>query len=127
MTPTESATAAAVPTIAIVLPWPHKSLSPNARVHHMAKAREVKKHRQWARWATPARLQVEADRLAVTVTFNPPSNRRRDSDNLIASCKAYLDGIADSLGIDDSRFDLRAPVVGPVVKNGRVVVEVANG
>jgi crossover junction endodeoxyribonuclease RusA len=124
---TDTATGAAIPTIAIVLPWPHKSLSPNARVHHMAKAREVKKHRQLARWATPARLQVEAERLAVTVTFNPPSRRRMDADNLMASVKSFLDGIADALGIDDNRFDLRAPVVGPVVKNGRVVVEVANG
>ena len=115
---------AAMPTIAVVLPWPHKSLSPNARVHHLAKGREVKKHRQWARWATPARLHVEAERLSVAVTFNPPDERRRDRDNLMASVKSFLDGIADALGIDDSRFDLQAPVIGPVVKNGRVVVEV---
>lgn len=111
--------------IEIVLPWPHKSLSPNARVHHMAKASQVKKHRQWARWATPCHVNVEAERLAVTITFNPPDKRRRDMDGMLASSKAFLDGIADSLGIDDSRFDLQAPVIGPVVKNGRVVVEVS--
>jgi len=114
-------------SIQVVLPWPHKHLSPNARVHWATKAREVKKHRQWAHWATPARLQVEAARLAVTVTFNPPDKRSRDADNLMASCKSYLDGIADSLGIDDSVFDLEKPVHGPVVKDGRVVVEVRHG
>lgn len=110
--------------IQVVLPWPHKNLSPNARVHHMAKATLVKKHRQWARWATPARLQVEAERLSLTITFNPPDKRRRDTDNLLASVKSYFDGIADALGIDDIRFEIEKPIHGPVVKNGRVVVEV---
>ena len=111
-------------SVQIVLPWPHKALWPNSRAHWAAKAREVKKHRQWATWATPARLQVEADKLSVTVTFNPPDIRARDTDNAVAAVKSYLDGIADSLGVNDSIFEIEKPVRGPVVKAGRVVFEV---
>ena len=30
--------------------------------------------------------------------------RRRDDDNMVGSFKAYRDGIADALGVDDRRF-----------------------
>ncbi len=33
------------------------------------------------------------------------SARRRDKDNAAAMCKAYLDGIADCTGQDDSEWD----------------------
>ena len=34
----------------------------------------------------------------------PPSKRRRDEDNLLATCKAYLDGIAFGLKVNDCNF-----------------------
>lgn len=37
--------------------------------------------------------------------FYWPTNRRRDKDNAAAMCKAYLDGIADCMGQDDSEWD----------------------
>ena len=36
--------------------------------------------------------------------FCPPDKRRRDGHNLASSMKGAIDGIADALGIDDSRF-----------------------
>ena len=44
-----------------------------------------------------------------TLEFRHAMRRRRDDDNLAASCKAYRDGIADALGIDDFRLRLLAP------------------
>lgn len=44
-------------------------------------------------------------------------------DNLIASMKPALDGIADALGVNDSRFQLTASL-WPVAKPARVVVVV---
>ena len=44
----------------------------------------------------------------MNIEFAPPSRRRIDLDNCIASCKAYFDGIADALGVDDSTFRLQA-------------------
>jgi crossover junction endodeoxyribonuclease RusA len=63
------------------------------------------------------------DTINVKLTFHPPTKGRRDRDNVQASMKHYLDGIAQALGVDDSRF---RPVSdwGEVCKGGKVIVEV---
>lgn len=96
----------------VTLPYPEKVLSPNARAHWAVIARAKKKAREAASWATisaagsTANLAPYAaqERLAVGIKFYPPDNRRRDVDNALASLKAALDGIADAMGMDDSRF-----------------------
>jgi len=37
--------------------------------------------------------------------FYWPNERRRDKDNATAMCKAYLDGVSDCTGQDDSEWD----------------------
>ena len=102
----------------IALPWPPKELSPNSRGHWAKKAKEAKKYREVARIAVLEIREValidvlenwiRANGAGITleITFYPPDRRRRDLDNLIASMKPALDGIADALGVDDSRFKL---------------------
>lgn len=113
----------------IVLPWPSKLLSPNARIHWARKAAVVKQTRRDA-WlltchAFGRSLSLRgSNRVAVSMTFCPPDKRRRDRDNLIASMKAATDGIADALGVDDSRF-VCTYAMGNVVKGGGVLVSVA--
>lgn len=110
----------------VTLPWPSKDLSPNARVHWARKNRAARKARNEAKIACLAAgirgLGWEAAR--VTVTFHPPDNRRRDSDNLLSSLKSALDGIADATGIDDSRWLLQIER-GGVVPGGSVVVRLS--
>lgn len=96
-------------SITILMPWPlMRELSPNWRGHWSGKARAKKRLR--AAWAASALEQgvrrIVADRLTVRLTFVPPDKRARDLDNLLASCKAGLDGLADVLGVDDSRWSL---------------------
>ena len=95
--------------IALIMPWPvMRELSPNWRGHWSGKARAKKKLR--AAWAACAleqgarRLLVPA--LSVRLEFVPPDRRARDLDNLLASCKAGLDGLADVLGVDDSKWSI---------------------
>lgn len=110
----------------IVLPWPPRELSPNARVHHHVKARAVKVYRESAYWlAEKASLRVpEGDGgIALRFDFHPPDKRRRDLDNMLASIKAGVDGIADALGVDDQRFGFWLSRENPV-KGGKVVVTV---
>ena len=115
----------------VVLPWPDKRLSPNARGHWGGKVTVVKKARADACKATYAVLSRGAKEtrqayagscpITVRVTFYPPDNRRRDVDNLIASMKAAFDGIADALAVDDNRFRPSFDV-GEVRKGGDVEV-----
>lgn len=111
------------------LPWPSSLLSPNARLHWAAKAKAVKEARSVAGWAAVSTRELERFKgkaLKVTAVFCPPDARRRDRDNMLASIKPYLDGIADVIGVDDSNFELTISKAEPV-KHGavKITLEVA--
>jgi crossover junction endodeoxyribonuclease RusA len=122
----------------VILQWPHKDLSPNARGHWAKRSRAAKTARSQAFLLTRqsmgeqpgAHLAWDAIRsitidgtLIVRIVFEPPARYRYDIDNLVARMKASLDGIADAVGIDDHRFQLESPVIGDTFKpHGRVCV-----
>lgn len=114
--------------ISLTLPWPPSSLSPNTRSHWRAHAKAKAQYRQAC--AYHARMQgaerIEAKRLSVRLRFVPPDRRRRDLDNLIASMKSGLDGLADVLKVDDNRWQIAAELVdgqiGGLVRVDVVVV-----
>lgn len=93
----------------LVLPWPSKDLSPNGRVHWSRKAKATKHARQTAvvlaheaGWRT---LHLPAGKLHLWVSFHQaPGKALPDDDNMLGRFKAYRDGIAQVLGIDDKRF-----------------------
>lgn len=89
----------------LILPWPPRECSPNARVHWSKKAKAAKAYRQLC-WALAKQSSIAAPdgMLALWIDFYPPDRRARDDDNLIAMFKSGRDGIADALGIDDKRF-----------------------
>lgn len=113
----------------ITLPWPDRALSPNARGHWSKRHKAAKKAREWARWKVLAAApwSIPADgRLHLWICFFPPDRRRRDDDNLIAMVKPYRDGLADALGIDDSRF-ICHPWVGAPTEGGGVRFRITAG
>lgn len=89
------------------LPFPPASLSPNARLHWAKKSKAAKAYRRECRLLTLEAglrgVDWEGD-IHVWIDFFPPDRRRRDDDNMIAAFKSGRDGIADALGVDDSRF-----------------------
>lgn len=106
------------PTVRVALPWPPAALSPNASPHWSKRAKARKAYRAVCGWeatlalraaggASWARQQAATGKLLVSVEFVPPNRQRRDMDNCIASMKAGFDGLADALGVDDSRFVLQ--------------------
>lgn len=96
--------------ITIQLPFPSMQLNPNKRLHWSKLARAKKQYRQVCYHLTKAlklpAIPTEGD-LTVSMTFYPPDRRRRDRDNLVASMKSGLDGVATALKVDDCRFDPR--------------------
>jgi crossover junction endodeoxyribonuclease RusA len=109
----------------IILPLPHKRLSPNARSHWRAKAKQTKVHRHRAKVITLAALggQPAPQIRSYTLLFYFPDLRHRDDDNAGASFKAYRDGIADALRIDDHRLTMSAsPQMLADPKNPRLEV-----
>lgn len=111
-------------SILIELPFPPASLSGHNKGHWHAKSGIVAKHREWAKNATLAAKAVapaEGD-IRVVMTFYPP-DKRGDRLNFPNRAKAYWDGIADALKVNDSRF-VPAYYFGEPTKHGRVVVEI---
>ena len=63
------------------------------------------------------------EKIPLLITFCPPTKARRDIDNMLASIKAALDGVAEAWGVDDSRFRPSLDI-GPVVKHGAIKIEI---
>lgn len=115
------------PTIQIVMPWPARGLSPNARLHWAQVTKLKKPYR-----ALGMARAVEAmrglppypkeGRLPVKITFHPPDQRGRDDDNMIGSFKAGRDGVAEAIGVNDRRWITTYQIAEPA-KGGAVVVE----
>ena len=106
--------------IQLTLPWPHRALSPNARVNLMQKARIFKREKYATMMLTKAALQ-KVGIEKVTVKGGLPDKKWRggrvnielicipphDEDNLLANCKAILDGIAEGMQVNDNTFHFK--------------------
>jgi crossover junction endodeoxyribonuclease RusA len=108
-------------------PWPARELSPNAR-GHWSRAARAKRHQRalWASLAHQAGLGgVRGLGMAweVHLAFAAPCRRARDLDNLLAACKAGLDGLADAMGVDDRHWRISIDRADPA-PGGRVEIEV---
>lgn len=112
------------------LPFPASSLAGHAKGNgQWKKIADTKKHREWARNAvlavTGPGLSIampETGDISVCVRF-VPADRRGDRVNFPNRMKPYFDGIADALGINDSRFVPSYEFSEPE-KPGRVEIEV---
>lgn len=112
-------------SLEITLPWPPKELSPNSRQHwaKLAKAKRLYRHACAITAISQGAKRIAADGLHLTITFYPPTRRAFDLDGLLSRMKSGLDGLADVLGVDDSRWSFtiaKSPDIG-----GFVRVEVA--
>lgn len=94
----------------VELPFPPAELNPNRKngkhwaATHGAKA----SYRQtcWALTLQACRVFIApAGDIPLRITFVQPDKRARDRDNLLASIKSGLDGVAAALKVDDSRFE----------------------
>ncbi len=63
-------------------------------------------------------------RIHLWITFKPKTRRLPDDDNCLAMCKAYRDGIADALGVDDKRFVSHPFVSDKPVTGGAVEIRI---
>ena len=107
----------------VLLPWPPKVLSPNARAHWGVRSKAAKSYRmQCFLFARKVGLVAPAGRVLLSLEFLPPNNRRRDDDNLLAAFKAGRDGLAAALRIDDSLFVSQVQLSADVHPGGAVRV-----
>lgn len=102
------------PLFHVELPFPPAALSGHAKGHWRGKSAVTKKHRAWAYTAAKACRYAPplTGDITVYVVFYPP-DKRGDRVNFPNRMKPYFDGIAEALGVNDSRFlphfQFRAP------------------
>ena len=95
----------------LILPHlPYRELSPNARLHWAVKRKWTEVARNEAhieamsvlgrkKWEIPTKATIYYE-------FTVKDNRRRDIENLIAACKAHVDGLVDAGVISDDRWEV---------------------
>lgn len=111
----------------VELAWPPRQLSPNGRSHFMEKARFKQAAKDTAYWLTKQAtqckpLEYDGD-IIVWITAHPIKGKvRPDDDNLKASLKSQLDGIAAALRVNDRQFRPQAIEWAEPVKHGKVVI-----
>ena len=117
--------------IRIVLPWPDSRLMPNRRngkawqSTHAQKVRARQDGYLAAIQARGAGFDTQSDTLPMSITFVAKDRRKRDLDGLYGSLKHYQDGIAQALGVDDSRFrPVTLDYALDAEKKGFVIVEI---
>lgn len=112
----------------LVLPWPSKELSPNTRNHWAKRSKAAKNARRYAFLLAVShgwrQAQIPNQRLHLWIDFYPPTKRMPDDDNMLSRCKAYRDGLADALGIDDKRFVSHPWVKEESRKGGEVRIRI---
>ena len=97
--------------ITVHLPFPDPRLNPNhCKGRHWSSTVALRKSARKA--AALLTRQVSrgvtfpmGHEVSLKVVFIQPDRRKRDRDNLLASFKNAIDGIADALGIDDKEFN----------------------
>lgn len=89
-------------SISLFLPIPPGLVCPNGRANYRQKAAATKKLRTMAKallLTVMAGAPATFNCYSLTHHFHP--SKVRDDDNADGGCKAYRDGIADALGMDD--------------------------
>ena len=114
--------------VSVSLPWPETALSPNTTAHWTVKAKAKKEYKRIAAMRTYQANQYGFNQIAgqvdVEFHFYPPRAGKYDEDNLIARMKAGIDGIAQAIKTDDSRFHYKEMRIHVPVSGGLVVANI---
>lgn len=114
--------------ILIRLPWPPTKTSPNKSGQGKWRekseaARSYKSDCIKTCWAHKVR-KLEYRRAHVELTFFPPTAHAFDLDNVLSRAKQGLDGVAEEIGIDDSKWDRMTLIRGEKIKGGCILVHI---
>ena len=114
----------------LTLPWPHKHLGQNSRVHWRTRHHLTALAKRDAFLLTrqlpdsQRKPVTDAQALRLTVTLFPPTGQvRPDQTNMLDRLKAAIDGICQCCRVDDSRIEDTRAKWGDPVPGGCVRIE----
>lgn len=110
-------------TVRIDLPWTTPPLSLNDRIHWAAKARTTREIRNTTHLlARSAKLPKGAKYAVVQLHYAPRDNRRRDTDNLVATGKPIFDALVIYGLVSDDTAEFMGkpePIIHPKSDTGQ--------
>lgn len=113
--------------LTVTLPWVPKALWPNSyRPHWAEKAAATNSARYAAKMLTLEAMKGSkwpSSKAVLQWVFHPKTKRAPDRTNCIIGTKAWEDGIADAIGVNDRLFEANYRI-GEPIKGGMVVVTV---
>lgn len=111
--------------IVLILPYPDRTLNPNVVKHFYEKAK-VKANARSIGYNLAKEHSNEfaaGVRLKIDLTAHRKDLRKYDLDNVLASCKAILDGVFSGLQCDDNQIDKIVVRRGEIDKiNPRIIL-----
>ena len=110
----------------VTLSFPSSLLSPNNR-KHWAEKMPVKNAAKLEAKLAGAKLDYKhnGQNIHILVKFYPPKNNR-DEDNCMASAKAYLDGFASGIRVNDKFFRVKPRLCKADPQNPRMEFIILN-
>ena len=123
-------TSATINKLTIILGWPEKTLWINRRAGHSYRKEYDAKNRALNEGCA-ATLQAlngepkpnwQGKQIVMTAIAHKAAKGKYDLDNFHGSLKHFLDGIAATLGINDSQIAEVRIIKGDVVKGGSVEI-----
>jgi len=89
----------------IILPYPHKNLSPNSRCHWRTRHQYAKRAKQDAFRVLKSLVGLKIpETCKLKLIFVKRTAHRFDLDNALASMKPWIDGLAVASGVDDANW-----------------------
>lgn len=113
--------------IEVALPWPDRAITPNGRGTWQKRARLTAGARKTAWALTLGAIKSVKPSWAgaeLAWTLHPKTANFPDDNNAGGYVKAYCDGIADALGINDRNFR-NSYRIGTPIKGGAVLVTIS--
>lgn len=114
------------PTLTLTLPWPDRAITPNGRSSWQKKARLTASARKTAAGLALEQLRGTKPKwksAQLAWTLHPKTANFPDDNNAGGYVKAFCDGIADALRMNDADFHSTYSMGSPV-KGGAVHVTV---
>lgn len=105
----------------LALPYLSPPLSANQRMHWQAKGRITREVRSTATTLARHAKLPRAERLIITLHYQPKNRRRRDAHNLYPTVKALVDGLVDAGLVPDDNTEhvsTPEPVIHPPDESG---------
>lgn len=112
--------------LTLILPWPSRRLSPNARGAWQTKEapRQAAIDTGYLAARKTGQTLSRKARLSMLIEAHPPKGNRSDWDNLVGRLKHYQDGVCKALAVNDNQIKEATVLMCEPHGDGSVIITI---